>query len=116
MGKEINIKLLNVKVYFETEKGEFENYFRSCEVQNRYTEKDSLINDETNYLTSVIGPRKYLVFACEDITLSCLAGLCASFAFNILDDMDIPMSRMLIGGLAEELFGEMNVNKDINLN
>lgn len=116
MKKEINIKLLNVKVYFETEKGEFKNYFRSGETQRRYNENDSMIDVETNYLTSVIGPRKYLVFACEDITLSCLAGLCASLAFDILNDIDIPMSRMLIGGLADELFGEMNVNKDINLN
>ena len=116
MKKEVNIKLLNAKVYFETEKGAFAGYFVSGETQRRYNENDGLVDVETNYLTSVIGPRKYLVFACEDITLSCLAGLCASLAFDILNDIDIPMSRMLIGGLADELFGEMNVNKDINLN
>ena len=115
MKKEINIKLLNVKVYFETEKGEFENCFRSCEVQNRYTENDSMINDETNYLISVIGPRKYLVFAREGITLSCLAGLCATLAFDIIKETEMAQGK-LIGGLTEELFGEMNVKNDINLN
>lgn len=115
MKKEINIKLLNVKVYFETEKGAFAGYFVSGETQRRYNEKDSMIDVETNYLISVIGPRKYLVYACEDITLSCLAGLCATLAFDIIKETEMPLN-MLIGGLTDELFGEMNVNKDINLN
>ena len=115
MKKEINIKLLNVKVYFETEKGAFKNYFRSGETQRRYNEEDSMIDDETNHLISVIGTRKYLVFASEGITLSCLAGLCATLAFGIIKEMEMPQG-MLIGGLTEELFGEMNVKNDINLN
>ena len=115
MRKGINIKLLNVRVYFETEKGAFVGYFVSGETQNRYTENDSMINDETNYLISVIGPRKYLVFAREDIPLSCLAGLCATLAFDIIKETKMPQG-MLIGGLTDELFGEMNVKNDINLN